>query len=65
MSTNLLSPIDTGRMTSIRIGDALFQFPTPSQDVIDRIVDRNGDFLLGVCCIAAGVLLGAAIANAR
>lgn len=65
MSTNMLSPIGTGRMTSIRVGDVVLQFPAPSQEVIDRVVDRNGDFLLGVCCVAAGVLLGAAIANAR
>lgn len=65
MKTNALMTNSPARMISIETGGGLIQFPAPSQDVIDRVVDRNGDFLLGACCVAAGVLLGVAIANAR
>lgn len=65
MKNKALITSPTARMISIEMGGGAIQFPAPSQDVIDRVVDRNGDFLLGACCVAAGVLLGVAIANAR
>lgn len=65
MTSKALIADNTDRMISLKLGNEVIQFPAPSQDVIDRVVDRNGDFLLGACCVAAGVLLGVAIANAR